>query len=169
MSTATLYVWVTSFGDPCHIEDKESSYVDVLDCEGNVVRLCGRSLAFLPANCGHAEIEAPPGCYAVFAGHSARGEGIGPFRNRLTHVQIVRVNCGDHAGVPLFSPSLWFCGTWFAYAVETELAALRRADIDPKPAGETVETVNALLERLPVDAFAANTRKALEEEPREAS
>lgn len=34
MSTANLNVPITNFGDPCHIEDKETWFVHILDCEG---------------------------------------------------------------------------------------------------------------------------------------
>ncbi len=165
MSTANLNVWVSGFGDPCHIEDKENWFVHILDCEGKVVEWCKKRYSFLPAKCGHLEIEVPPGCYAVFASHSAQGQGIPPFGNRLTHIQIVRVNCGDHVCVTLFSPSMWFCGTWFAHAVTTQLAGLEKAKVNPEIANAAVRAVHTLLEKIPIDPFAANTRAAIEKEP----
>jgi len=125
-----MNIWVTGFGDPCHIEDKETWFVHILDCEGKPLTYCGKTYAFLPAKCGHLEVDVPPGCYTVFAGHSAQGAGVPPFGNRLTHVAVVRVNCGDHACVTLFSPSMWYCGTWFAHAVQTQMAGLQKANID---------------------------------------
>jgi len=165
VSTANLNVWISNFGDPCHIEDKETWFVHILDCEGKVVEWCRKKYSFIPAKCGHAQIEIPPGCYAVFAGHSPQGQGVPPFGNRLTHVQIIRVNCGDHACVTLFSPSMWFCGTWFAHAVATQLPGLQKANIDPKLAQTAVEGVQALLAKLPIDPFTANMRRVAEQEP----
>jgi hypothetical protein len=166
MTTATLNVWITGFGDPCHIEDKETWFVHITDCEGKPLEWCGKQFTFIPAGCGHLEVEIPPGCYTVFAGHSAQGQGIPPFGNRLTHVQVVRANCGDHVCVTLFSPSLWYCGTWFAHAVATQIEGLQNAKIEPKLAHEAVRAVNALLKMLPVDTYTANTRDAFENDPR---
>lgn len=166
MSTANLNVWITRFGNPCHIEDKETWFVHILDCEGKVLEWCKKRYSFIPAKCGHLQVEVPPGCYAVFAGHSPRGAGVPPFGNRLTHIQVVRVNCGDHACVTLFSPTMWYCGTWFAHAVATQMEALQAAKVDPKLATEAVRAVRALLEKLPVDDFTANTRREFEQEPK---
>ncbi|MFN0101745.1 MAG: hypothetical protein ACKV2U_06595 [Bryobacteraceae bacterium] len=165
MSTAKLNVWITRFGDACHIEDRELWFVHILDCDGRVIEWCGKKYSFIPAKCGHAEIELPPGCYTVFAGHSPQGQGVPPFGNRLTHVQVVRVNCGDHACVTLFSPSLGYCGTWFAHAVATQLEGLQRADVDIQVAMAAVKAVNAFLEQIPIDRFTVNTQRALEQEP----
>ena len=164
MSTANLNVWITRFGDPCHIEDRETWFVHILDCEGKVLEWCGNKFSFLPAKCGHLAIDVPPGCYVVFAGHSAQGAGVPPFGNRLTHIQVVRINCGDHACVTLFSPSMWFCGTWFAHAVQTQVAGLQKAKVDPKLATAAVQAVQALLEKIPIDPFTQNTR-VFEQEP----
>ena len=166
MSTANLNVWITGFGDPCHIEDKETWFVHVLDCEGRVVDWCNKRYSFIPAKCGHVQIEVPPGCYAVFAGHSPQGQGVPPFGNRLTHVQVVRANCGDHVCVTLFSPSIWFCGTWFAYAVATQLAGLEKAKVDPKIARAAVEGVQAFLGKIAPDQFTENMRRVVEQEPK---
>lgn len=159
MSTANMNIWVTGFGDPCHIEDKEQWFIHILDCEGKPLTWCKRTYTFLKAECGHLEVTVPPGCYTVFAGHSPQGAGVPPFGNRLTHVSVVRLNCGDHACVTLFSPSMWYCGTWFAHAVQTQMAGLQKAKIDRKLATNAVEAVRALLEKLPVDPFTANTRQ----------
>lgn len=161
MSTANLNVWITDFGDLCHIQDTEPWFVHIVDCEGRPLKWCEKEYIFLPAKCGHLEIDIPPGCYGVFAGHSPTPGGQPPFGNRLTHVQVVRLNCGDHACVTLFSPSLWYCGTWFSYAVKTQLETLRGANIDARLAMTAIQAVDALLEKIPPDAFAANTREAI--------
>jgi hypothetical protein len=164
MSTGNMNIWITGFGDACHIEDKERWFVHILDCEGKPLTWCGTTYTFLEAKCGHLEVSVPPGCYTVFAGHSPQGAGIPPFGNRLTHVAVVRINCGDHACVTLFSPSLWYCGTWFAHAVQTQMAGLQEANIDRKTATAAVEAVRALLEKLPIDQFTENTRQFQKEE-----
>ena len=80
-------------------------------------------------------------CPTPFASHSKEGQGVPPFGNRLTHVQVVRANCGDHVCVTLFSPSLWFCGTWFRAAVEQQLNGLTKARVDPKVARGAIDAV----------------------------
>lgn len=158
MSTAKFNVWITEIGDPCHvIQEKgdEQWFVHVVDCDGKVVQWCGRKYRDIPAKCGHAEFDLPPGCYAVFASHTAGG-GEGNFGNRLTHVQIVRANCGDHVCVTLFSPTLWYCGTWFSEAVRFQIAQLERAGVRVDVAQNAIGAVQELLGQLKPDRFAAN-------------
>ena len=162
MSTARLNVWITRFGDACHIDDKEPYYVYITDCSGNILVWCGKKYAGLPAKCGHLEVDIPPGCYSVFASHTP-GQ-VGPsFGNRLTHIQIVRANGGDHVCVTLFAPTLSKCGSWFAYAVKTQLAGLRKANIDPELVNAAVKAVEALIAKLPPDPVAENMLRAVEE------
>jgi hypothetical protein len=169
MSTAKLNVWVTEIGDPCHIinpPNGEQWYVHIVDCEGKVLTWCGRKYRDIPTKCGHVEIEIPPGCYTVFASHSKTGQGVPPFGNRLTHVQIVRANCGDHVCVTLFSPSIWYCGTWFAHAIRYQAADLARAGADEKVQRAALTAVGNLLDTIKPDRFAENLQ-AFQEEPRE--
>src|SRR5947199_4787300 len=104
MGLAKLNVWITRFGDACHIDDKEPYFVHITDCGGKVLEWCGKKYAGLPAKCGHLEVDIPPGCYSVFASHTPGATGPS-FGNRLTHVQVVRANCGDHVCVTLHAPS----------------------------------------------------------------
>ena len=164
--TAKLCVWVTEFGDPCHIMSSEQFFVHVTDCEGNVLKWCDRQYSFVPTKCGMVEIEVPPGCYSVFATHTAQqNQGVQPFGNRLTHVQVVRVNCGDHVCVTLFSPSMWYCGTWFRDALDAYKGVFERAKIDPKLATTAGNAVDALLKALKPDPYAANAVKAVRAGP----
>jgi hypothetical protein len=71
-------------------------------------------------------------------------------------IQVVRANCGDHVCVTLFSPSLWFCGTWFKAAVEQHLTDLANAKVDQRVARVAVDAVQNLLEKLTAEPFAAN-------------
>ena len=120
MGTANLQVWITQRGDPCRIATTEH-FVYVLECcTGKPLRWCGRVYSGLKTKCGHLEIDIPPGCYIVGAVESTAG--IPPLGNCLTHIAMVRVNCGDHACVTLFDPSLHLCGTWLGAAINTYVA-----------------------------------------------
>jgi len=161
MSTANLNVWITDIGDPCHITDKEY-FVHIVDCGGNPLEWCGKKYTFIPARCGHLQVDIPPGCYAVLA---SQGGGYPPFGNLLTHVQVVRANCGDHVCVTLFAPTGHFCGSWFANAVLYYLKTPGGVVLDPKLGNAAVQAVQALLAKIPVDPFTANTVAALAQGP----
>jgi hypothetical protein len=164
MSLATLNVWITAIGDPCHIIDEQPKrdwFVHIVDCEGKPLTWCGRSYRDLKAKCGHLQVEIPPGCYVVFASENSQGHGLGEFGNLLTHLQIVRANCGDHVCVTLFSPSAHFCGTWFAGAIYVFGAALANAGVDPKITAAALEAVQRLVSVLPADRFSTNLRAFL--------
>jgi hypothetical protein len=157
--TAKLCVWVTEFGDPCHIMQTEQYFIHVTDCEGHVLKWCDKNYSFIPTKCGFVEIEVPPGCYSVFGTHTAGPKSLvrPPFGNRLTHVQVVRVNCGDHVCVTLFSPSMWHCGTWFAEAVTAHLPLFENHKINPGLGNDAVKAVRALVAVLPPGQWDANT------------
>jgi hypothetical protein len=159
--TAKLCVWVTEFGDPCHIMQTEPFFVHVTDCEGNVLKWCDKTYSFIPTKCGTVEIEVPPGCYSVFATHTPGPKSLvrPPFGNRLTHVQVVRVNCGDHVCVTLFSPSMWYCGTWFHEAVTAHATLFEANKIDPNLGTEAVRAVKALIAALPPGHYDTNVAK----------
>jgi hypothetical protein len=166
MSTATLNIWITEFGDACHIMKPhfpdgklEEWFVHITDCHGDPLVWCGKRYTFLPTKCGHLEIEIPPGCYTVFASHTpANKVWVPPYGNRLTHVQVVRANCGDHVCVTLFSPTLWYCGTWFHQAINTQLEGLAQVKgLDANVARTTATAVQNFLKQLPPDPYAENT------------
>jgi hypothetical protein len=169
MSLVTLDVWITPIGDPCHISDA-TWFVHVVDCEGNPVRWCTKNYLNIEAKCGHAEIQIPPGCYVVFATENATSVVTTPttsqtvntpghivdFGNQLTHVQIVRANCGDHFCVTLFSPSLHFCGGWFGSAVTTLHTTLVNFGVGREIIDGAVSAVEKLLAAVPADRFSTN-------------
>jgi hypothetical protein len=64
------------------------------------------------------------------------------------------VNCGDHACVTLFSPSAWFCGTWFANAIRGYADA---GALNPTLVERANEAIRAVLAELPTDAFSVAT------------
>jgi hypothetical protein len=150
MSTSTLNVWITAIGDPCHISNTEY-FVSVVDCEGNPLDWCGKTYKSLPTECGHIELEVPPGCYAVFA--VQQPGGIQPFGNLLTNVAIVRVNCGDHACVTLFAPDAHLCGSWFGGALR-DIA--NTPDIPRELVTAALEAVNRLVAVLEPTTFSRN-------------
>jgi hypothetical protein len=145
MSTATLNIWITEFSDPCHIMSRKEYYVHIVDCEGKPLVWCGRDYTFMPVKCGHLEVEVPPGCYAVFGTESPKGAGIVPFGNHLTHIQVVRANCGDHVCVTLFVPEFGHCGTWFHQALVGHAPIFQRADIDRVLVTSATEAVQAVV------------------------
>jgi hypothetical protein len=162
MSTAKLNIWIARRGRSCEIEDRFEHFVYITGCDGKPLRWCRKTYVRLRTRCGHLEVEVPPGCYIVGAVENA--SGIRPFGNHLTHVGIVRVNCGDHACVTLFDPTFHFCGTWFGRAIDTYLAGGVRGELaaamqNAKPA---VARLVAALQKEEPDDFTANLAKTLE-------
>jgi hypothetical protein len=174
MSTVKLNVWITEFGDACHIvkphPEDPGWFVHITDCTGNPLVWCDKTYTFLQAKCGHLEVEIPPGCYTVFASHTPRAEGSDPgtgaqqtFGNRLTHIQVVRANCGDHVCVTLFSPTGWSCGSWFASAVNAQIRTLTPAQRELGAAA--AKAVEAFVAKLPADPFGANVTRIIQQAP----
>jgi hypothetical protein len=121
MSTAKVDVWITATGDACRIATQEH-FVYVLHCNGDVLTWCGKTYSGMLTSCGHLEIEIPPGCYIIGAVESTGG--VTPLGNGLTHIAVVRANCGDEKCVTLFSSSLHLCGTWLGAAINTYVLGL---------------------------------------------
>ncbi|HEX3464820.1 MAG TPA: hypothetical protein VHS78_12305 [Candidatus Elarobacter sp.] len=142
-------------------ESRENWYAHVADCGGKPLTWCGKNYTFMPMKCGHLEVEIPPGCYVVFAGHSPSPGGRPPFGNRLTHIQVVRANCGDHVCVTLFSPEMWFCGSWFLEALQTQPHILN----DPNLAANAARAVQAVLGQIKPTEFSANLEAFKKEAP----
>ena len=171
MCTATLCVWMSRMGRPCEIEDKLTHFVYVLGCDGKPLEFCDKTYVGMPTKCGHLEVEIPPGCYVVGAVHASGGLVGNPpsLGNHLSHIAVVRANCGDRVCVTLFDPSFHFCGTWLGAAINTHLhggggrlprelvAALRNA----------APAVEALVKAAPQDGFVLNQAKALAARPQE--
>jgi hypothetical protein len=168
MSTATLNVWVTRLGDACHIADTIPWFVHITDCQGNVLTWCGRKFSFIPTKCGHVEIEIPPGCYTVFASWTPQGNvhpPYQPFGNQLTHVQVVRANCGDHVCVTLFSPSGHYCGTWWAAALRGNVPVFQAAAIDLNLARAAQTATEQFIAKIEPDPYAVNVARLIAEGP----
>ena len=161
MSTATLNIWIGRRTKFCEIEDRFEHFVYVVHCDGTPLRWCRKTYVGLKTKCGHLELTVPPGCYIVGAVENA--QGIRPFGNHLTHVGIVRVNCGDHACVTLFDPTFHFCGTWFGRAIETYLAGDVRGELGAalQNAQPAVARLVGALQKEEPDNFTANLAKTL--------
>lgn len=168
MSMAKLNIVITARADACHIDDKEQYYVHITDCVGQPLKWCGKTYTFLPAKCGHLEVDIPPGCYTVFASHTSQipaDKKYQPFGNLLTHVQVVRANCGDHICVTLFAPGMHYCGTWFATAVKQNYGVLEQANIDMNLARTAVTAVENFMAKLAPEPYAANVLRTIEQGP----
>jgi len=161
MSTAKLNVWVTQKGEPCRIDGKRDApplFVYVLHCNGEVLEWCGRRYVAMETKCGHLEVEIPVGCYVV--GAVENPHGIPPLGNHLTHIQIVRANCGDHVCVTLFNPTFHFCSHWFRTAMEVHLAGELPGEIAGRMK-EALQAVARLEEVLPPDEFTVRQAREL--------
>jgi hypothetical protein len=154
MGTATVGVWITEKGHPCRIDNsKNQLYVYVLHCNGQVLEWCGKKYVGMRAKCGYLELKLPVGCYVI--GAVENPEGIPPLGNHLSHIAIVRVNCGDRLCVTLFYPTLHNCGHWFLNAMQGHLALRGRALPNnlAGPMREAIQAVDVLLRALPTDDF----------------
>ena len=164
MSTATLNVWITQRGDPCRILNPtkplpNERFVYVLHCNGDILEWCGTKYVGLQTKCGHLEIEIPPGCYIVGAVESTGGYL--PLGNCLTHIAVIRANCGDHVCVTLFDPSLHVCGTWLGAAINQHVAGGGGGGhLNPDLIGlmqNAQKAVNKMLDALPPDPLSKAT------------
>lgn len=165
MSTAKLNVWVTRVGDPCKTDMEHQWFVHVLHCDGTILDWCGRRYMNIPTKCGHAEIEVPPGQYMLCATWSPAPPSTSPtsLGNHISHLALVRVNCGDHACVTLFPPTFHWCGIWWlrALAVHSEMGLL-----DRDRAQAAMEAVRAVLDEVKVDPFTEAMEEIENEEDR---
>jgi hypothetical protein len=120
MGMAKLNIWVSALDDPCGF-DNRTWYVNIYDCDGNILQWCGRRYVVIPARCGHLEIEVPPGCYRINAVWSFAFAGGVFYVNHFTDSAIVCACCDDHVCVKLFNPSVHRCGVIFLRAVRDML------------------------------------------------
>jgi hypothetical protein len=159
MSTARLNVWITQVGDPCKIDLEHRWFVHVLQCDGSLLRWCrdGRrptDYTNIPTDCGHVEFDVPPGEYLVMGTWSPGTGEPHQLGNHLTHIEVVRVNCGDHACVTLFPPTAHFCGTWFQIALNT---LMQLGDVDRDLGQRAVGVIQEVVQALPEDPLTKAT------------
>ena len=168
MSTATLNVWVTKVGDPCRIDDRTQWFVHILHCNGEILEWCGRRYVNLRTKCGHLEVEIPPGCYMVVATWSPGPAGVPApqsLGNHISHLQVIRADCGDHVCVTLFPPTFHWCGIWWLVALR-EAMTLQNFPANARPAAKrALEAADELLRQISPDPLAQQMLK-IEQEPR---
>ncbi len=159
MSTAKLNVWVTGVGEACRIDNEHQWFVHILHCNGELLHWCDRTFTNLPTKCGHLDIEIPPGCYMVVATWSpAPGGGQFPtfLGNHITHLSVVRADCGDHVCVTLFPPTLHHCGIWWKIALEEHMehGRFENREVVANAARAVQAVLN--LEEVAIEPFTAN-------------
>lgn len=173
MSTAKLNVWITAKGQPCVIDNNPQTFSDpkkpepiqlfvyVLHCNGEVLEWCGRRYVGMQAKCGHLSVEIPVGCYLV--GAVEKPSGRPPLGNHLTHIAIVRANCGDEVCVTLFNPTFHHCAHWLATAMKEHLAAGGQAMQAEATAAmrNATRAIDGLVNGLTPDPFTTTQAKAL--------
>jgi hypothetical protein len=174
MSTGNLNIWVGEVGEPCRIvgripkgqKQPKEWFAHILHCDGDILTWCGKAYTNLPTQCGHLEVDVPPGCYVVCATWS-EGTGATFLGNHLTHCAVVQVKCGDHACITLFNPTLHSCGSWFLLGLR---GAIRFGGLDRETvqlAEAAAQAVERLLPRVPGGAFAEKTaRLGVQERPK---
>lgn len=154
MSTARLNVWVTAVGEPCKIDMAYQWFVHVLHCNGEILDWCGKKFVNMPTKCGHLEVEIPPGCYLVCATWSPAPAGASvptSLGNHISHLSIVRANCGDHVCVTLFPPTFHFCGVWWVIAAKSLLGQNALPKEAAEAAKNAVDSMEKLQRVLPAD------------------
>lgn len=178
MSTAKLNVWITEKGNPCRIDNNPQKrrdlkepiqlFVYVLHCNGQILEWCGTKYVGLQAKCGHLSLEIPVGCYLVGAVEStgrdaAPGKALPHLGNHLTHIAIVRANCGDEVCVTLFNPTFHHCAHWLGTAIKNHLAVGGAGLQQEANAAmrNTARAVEELVRVLPPDPFTVTQAKEL--------
>jgi len=86
--------------------------------------------------------------------------------NHISHLSMIRANCGDEVCATLFPPTFHWCGIWWLVALR-ETMALKRM---PKEAGRAAEiavkAVDDLLKLLPQDEVTKNMMRLTENRPK---
>lgn len=150
MSTGHLDIWITGPGEPCRITN-DTYYVSIAHCNGEVLEWCDRRYLGLRAECGHLEVEVPPGCYQIRAVHHGLRSGPGGlyYGNWLTDSAIVEVSCGTEKCVKLYSPAAKTCGRLFHLALRQ---FGEQMGVDEELLHGTLEHLEALADQLPTTA-----------------
>jgi hypothetical protein len=141
MGSARVNVWVAGAGEPCRFDLTHQWYVHVLHRDGTVVEWHrdGRErvpLTNIPTECGHAEVEVPPGEHVVVATRSPSADDPHRLGNR------VRVERGDRACITLFPSTARFRGTWFQIATNTLIGL---GDVDPDLGARAIAAIGKAL------------------------
>jgi hypothetical protein len=113
MGNGKLNIWVRYEPEvtwSCRVDDKNEWYVTIKDCTGRIVERCGKPMSWIgPTECGHLEVEVPPGCYVMSAISRATSSNI------FTAPAFAQVGCGETACVNLLAPIAHDCA-WYSIA-----------------------------------------------------
>jgi len=166
MSLADLNVWVSALDDPCKISSR-TWYINIYNCDGSILKWCGRDYAVIRAPCGHRRIRVPPGCYRINAVWSfSIGNGF-YYVNHFTDSVIVQACCDKHQCVTLFNPSAHRCGRIFLAAVH-DAVAQEAVPVEVARAAE--DGIQQVLKHIPrpMRAFELDNLDEIEKRVREA-
>jgi hypothetical protein len=125
------------------------------------VEWCNKVFGFMVAECGHLEVEIPPGCYIVWALQLVWLPPPAKFPLfRATHFAIVMVECEQSACVHLYFPTARQSNRDSANAARilAEEGAVPR-----KKAEALLDAANALLEHLPKTGHDEAAERAVQE------
>ena len=166
MSLADLNVWVSALDDPCKISSR-TWYINIYNCDGSILKWCGRDYAVIRAPCGHRRIRVPPGCYRINAVWSfSIGNGF-YYVNHFTDSVIVHACCDKHQCVTLFNPSAHRCGRIFLAAVHD---AVTQEAVPVEVARAAEDGIQQVLKHIPrpMRAFELDNLDEIEKRVREA-
>lgn len=156
MGMATLQIWIRSEISPCTISesdthDKVPWQVAIMHCDGRALAWCGKTYVGLVAECGHLEVEVPPGCYVIRAGEGMRVDKKGGvLGNHMSDHAVVIACCDQRVCVNLFAPTLHNCVHGVVAALDGAVAANLLPAETAKPA---LAALRALSEKLPRSDF----------------
>jgi hypothetical protein len=165
MGMGAIQVWITGEGDPCGVSqrppdpgDPAQWVVAVWECTGKLLNWCGREYFNIRTECGHVEIEVPPGRYVIRA---ADAQWLGPdgvHGNHWTDHGVVTVGCDEKACVTLFAPSAHHCGEGFGRALET---LVERGVVDAELARPVLEGIRQVIGQLRPGPFERRAEGAM--------
>ncbi len=166
MSTAKLNIWISDLDKPCKISNIPW-YVNIYTCDGEPLEWCGKRYIVLKADCGHLEVEVPPGCYTINAvwGYYQTGGAI--YGNHFTDHAIVNAKCGEETCITLYTPQAHRCGLIFKLALED---LVRHGQINKEIAFRAIEAVKAVIDTLPkpINRFELGILEEIDKKIREA-
>lgn len=86
--------------------------------------------------------------------------------NHISHLVIVRANCGDHVCATLFPPTFHWCGIWWLTALRENVALKRLPQGADDAARNAANAVEALLKLIPPDEFTQNMLRIRDNPPK---
>jgi hypothetical protein len=149
VGVAKVDVWIADIADPCKISNA-TWYVTVTDCRNRVIEWCRKAYEAMPAECGHIEIELPPGCYLVFGALNVwqpPPEPGWPSSNYFTHTGILTLTCEESACLRLYAPLFRNC--WDVVLRATEVLQAR-GELSQDVLNTVAAARDAALENVPL-------------------